>query len=69
MFIFYETMCNSSDDEPTAKRKRGEKHEEKYKRNVVRNARVKGTSYISHKGKAISQKVKPNNINCKCHLK
>lgn len=66
-------MSDSSEDEPNPKRKCGVRHEEKYKRNVIRKARVQGLRYVSHKGKEVPQKAPPNNVNCmckfKCHLK
>lgn len=62
-------MSDSSDEEPVAKRKRGIVHPEDYKRNIVREARVKGLGYVSHKGKDVAKKACPEDISCKCPKK
>lgn len=38
------------------KRKRGVKHQEDYKVNVVKKARVKGTDYINHANKSVPKR-------------
>lgn len=62
-------MSDSSDDEPNPKRRRGVVHEEKYKRNIIRNARLKGLQYVSYQGKEVPSKAPLNELNCKCNLK
>lgn len=62
-------MSDSSDDEPNPKRRRGVVHEEKYQRNIIRNARLKGLQYVSYKGKEVPSKAPLNDVNCKCPLK
>lgn len=62
-------MSGSSDEEPAPKRRRGVSHTENYKRNVVREARVKGQEYVSYSGREVAGKSKPNNISCKCPAK
>lgn len=51
------------------KRRRGVVHEEKYKRNIIRNARLKGLQYVSYQGKEVPSKAPLNELNCKCNLK
>ena len=62
-------MSDSSEDVPNPKRRRGVVHEEKYKRNIIRNARPKGLQYVSYKGKEVPSKAPLNDVNCKCNLK
>lgn len=59
----------SSGDEPEAKRKRGVVNEDKYKRNVVRKARVKGEEYTNYKGNLVSGKSIPDELVCNCPRK
>lgn len=62
-------MSDSSDDKPNPKRRRGVVHEEKYKRSIVWNPRLKGLQYLSYKGKEVPSKAPLNHVNCKCDLK
>lgn len=59
-------LSSSEEDEPVPKRRRGITHEDLYKRNKIRNARVKGETYTNYKNNVVPQKVKPNGITCKC---
>lgn len=36
---------------------------------MIKNARVKGLSYVSYKGKMVPQKIMPSSRDCKCNLK
>ena len=58
-----------SDDEPEAKRKWGVVNEDKYKRNVIRKARVKGEEYTNYKGNLVSGKSIPDELVCNCPRK
>lgn len=64
-------MSESSDsDEPSQpKRKRGITNPDTYKRNIIREARIKGKGYVTYKGKKIDSKVCPQDITCKCPTK
>lgn len=64
-------MSESSDsDEPSQpKRKRGTTNPDSYKRNIIREARIKGKGYVSYKGKKVESKVFPENVICKCPMK
>lgn len=64
-------MSGSSDEEQQQprKKKRGLTHPECYKRNIIREARVKGKGYETYKGKQVQGKVLTQNITCKCPLK
>ena len=44
-------------------------HENTYKRNVVREARIKGEGYITYKGKQVSPKAVPKDLSCMCRNK
>lgn len=63
-------MSSSSEEEgPEPKRRRGVTHKDLYKRNKIRNARVKGEAYINYKNNFVPQKLKPIGITCKCPKK
>lgn len=53
--------CNSeSEVEPNLpkKRKRGLRHDEEYRRNVIKNSRIKGLSYVNYRGiKVVEKKI------------
>lgn len=61
----------SADEEPAPKWWRGVVNKEDYKRNVIRNAKVKGEGYYSHSGKTVAEKSKPSldSSVCECHGK
>ena len=59
-------MSSSEEEGPKPKRKRGVTNEDSYKRNKIRNARVKGEAYVNYKNNLVPQKVKPIGIICKC---
>ncbi|CAG9827956.1 unnamed protein product [Diabrotica balteata] len=48
-------------------RKRGVRHDDEYKRNVIKQSRIKGISYVSYKGKTVPNK--KIGLACKCPLK
>jgi len=54
-------MNSDSDSETeileTSKRKKGVINSEKYKRNIIKNAKVRGESYINYAGKEIHEKL------------
>lgn len=64
-------MSSSEEEEgrPKPQRKRGVSNEEFYKRNKIKKARVKGESYVNYKNHLVSEKVKPDQVNCKCPRK
>ena len=47
-------------DEPPQKRQKGQKNPKKYKRNVIKSARVKGEEYVNYKGNTVQRKVVGN---------
>lgn len=61
-----EMSSNSSDDEPPRKRKRGVTNEVNYRRNVIRQARVKGEEYKNYKGNMVPRRSVPDEILCHC---
>lgn len=56
---------SESEEEPVSKRRKGVVNEEKYKRSVIKTARVKGDAYVSYKGKQVSAKTQVL-YHCKC---
>ncbi|KAJ4433128.1 hypothetical protein ANN_15385 [Periplaneta americana] len=53
--LYRSEISQSSEDEPVSKRKRGVVNENtSYKRNTIRNARVKGEGYVSYYGPTFS---------------
>ena len=38
------------------KRKRGVRHDEEYKRNIIKQNRIKGLSYVNYGGKRVEEK-------------
>mgnify|MGYP007063903005 CR=1 FL=1 len=50
-------MSSESELEVPVKKRKGVVNQEKYKRNIIRNVRVKDIAYKSYKGKDISEKV------------
>ena len=54
-------MNSDSDSETeipgTLKRKKGVINYDKYKRNIIKNARVRGESYINYPGKEVQKKL------------
>lgn len=38
------------------KRKKGVRHDNEYKRNVIKNAKVKGTEHVNHRGQRVRAK-------------
>lgn len=51
-----EENSNNSKQTSTKKRKRGVRHDDEYKRNVIKQSRIKGRSYISYGGKRVAEK-------------
>lgn len=51
-----------------SKRKKGVSNEAKYKRNVIKTAKVKGQAYTSYSGKHVDQRVQEC-FNCRCAVK
>lgn len=58
-------MSDTSDEEPQEKRKKGIVHADRYKRNIIRGARVKGDNMCHTKGKVVAGKTCPQNLPCK----
>lgn len=44
-------------------------NENAYKRNTIRNARIKGEGYVSYSGREVPQKSRSNILTCKCNAK
>lgn len=45
------------DNSPSIKkRKRGVRHSEEYKRNVIKKARVEGKAYVNYKGNPVAER-------------
>ena len=59
-------FTSSTDEEPQTKKKRGVINIEKYKRNVIRSARVKGEAYTNYKGEEVPSQSVPAELICKC---
>lgn len=49
-----DTQSERSVEGAKKKRKRGIRNDEIYKRNVIKNARVKGQAYVNYKGNAVA---------------
>ena len=48
---------HSNSEQTEGKRiKRGVRHDEDYKRNVIKQNRVKGLSYVNYRGKRVAEK-------------
>lgn len=51
---FTESEDGVSDvDELPKKRRKGVRNDEKYRKNVIKKARVEGSEYINHRGRAV----------------
>jgi hypothetical protein len=64
-YYFAFTMSSESDSEPVVKKVKRQRNEGEYKRNIIKNSRVKGLQYSSYSGKKVDAKVQET-FSCKC---